>query len=132
MKKSALISMKRYVCLIIAIMFCGSILNAQELKSSPQGNEYLKLNGAFEIPAEASLRNSPAVSMIVSDLNGDGINDLITGRENGISIQMGDINAFAPKTQAAFEAIRDLRFISPFRQETKSIELPIRPDFLLS
>ena len=70
--------------------------------------------------------------MIISDLNGDGINELITGRENGISIQMGDINAFAPKTQEAFEAIRDLRFISPFRRETRSIELPIRPDFLLS
>jgi len=124
--------MKRYFCLIIAIVFCGSLLNAQELKSSPQGNEYLKLNGAFEIPSEGSLRNSPAVSMIVSDLNGDGINDLITGRENGISIQMGDINAFAPKTQEAFEAIRDLRFISPFRQEERSIELPISPDFLLS
>lgn len=132
MKKSARISMSRFSCLTVAIMFCGSILTAQELKSSPQGNEYLKLNGTFEIPAEASLRNSPAISMIVSDLNGDGINDLITGRENGISIQMGDINAFAPQTQAAWEAIRDLRFLSPFKPNSRTIELPIRPEFLLT
>ncbi len=124
--------MKRCFYFVIAIIFCGSILNAQELKSSPQGNEYLKLNGTFEVPVDAGLRKSEAISMIVSDLNGDGINDLITGRENGISIQMGDINAFAPQTQAAFEAIRDLRYISPFRQETRTVELPIRPDFLLS
>ncbi|MFN0278762.1 MAG: cohesin domain-containing protein [Pyrinomonadaceae bacterium] len=132
MKKITGISLDRCFCLIIAIIFCGSILTAQDLKSRPQGNEDLKLNGTFAIPAEASLRNSPAVSMIISDLNGDGINELVTGRRNGVSIQMGDINAFAPKTQAAFEAIRDLRFISPFKLNSRTIELPISPDFLLS
>ena len=124
--------MKRFFCLVIATMFGGSLLTAQDLKSMPQGNEFLKLNGSFEIPADASLGKSAATSMIISDLNGDGINELITGRENAVSIQMGDINAFAPKTQAAWEAIRDLRFLSPFERASRTIELPVSPDFLLA
>ena len=122
----------RIFSLLVTVILCGITLNAQQLKSSPQGNENLKLNGTFEIPTDANLAKSTAISMILSDLNGDGINELITGRENGISIQMGDINAFAPQTQEAWEAIRDLRFISPFRQESQSIELPIRAEIILS
>ncbi|MGB7203497.1 MAG: FG-GAP-like repeat-containing protein [Pyrinomonadaceae bacterium] len=132
MKKSPSLSKNRFFGLVVTVLICGTMLNAQDLKSMPQGNEFLKLNGSFEIPADASLGKSAATSMIISDLNGDGINELITGRENGISIQMGDINAFAPKTQEAWEAIRDLRFLSPFRRESKSIELPLRAEVLLA
>jgi trimeric autotransporter adhesin len=118
--------------LAIAVLSFSSATAQDLLKSKPQGDSSVKLNGTFDVPSESkgkSVGGNP-LSAVVADIDSDGINDLIIGRNGSISIQRGDINAFAPKTQAAWEAIRDLRFISPFESETRTIGLPIAVDFV--
>jgi Carboxypeptidase regulatory-like domain/FG-GAP-like repeat len=118
--------------LTIAVFSFGSV-NAQDLlKSKPQGDNSVKLNGTFDIPSESNgkFANENPLSAVVADIDSDGINDLIIGRNGSISIQRGDINAFAPKTETAWEAIRDLRYISPFESKTHSFGLPISADFV--
>ncbi|MBS1794016.1 MAG: VCBS repeat-containing protein [Acidobacteria bacterium] len=102
------------------------------LKSRPQGSETFRLNGTFAIPGDDSLANSEARTMTVADIDGDGINDLLIGRQGSVSLQMGDINAFAPQTQEAWEAIRDLRFLSPFRREARIFPLPVSADYVVT
>ncbi len=102
------------------------------LKSRAQGNDLVKLNGAFDVPSVGGSEfavNNP-LSAAVADLDGDGIADLIIGRNGAVTVQRGDINAFAPKTQAAWEAIRDLRYLSPFLSKTESIAVPLAADFV--
>ncbi len=118
--------------LTIAVFSFGSV-NAQDLlKSKPQGDSSLKLNGTFDVPtiSDGKFANGNPLSAVVADIDSDGINDLIIGKSDSVSIQRGDINAFAPKTQSAWEAIRDLRYISPFESETHSFGLPISADFV--
>jgi CSLREA domain-containing protein len=118
--------------LAIAVLSFSSATAQDLLKSKPQGAGSVKLNGTFDVPSESngkSVGGNP-LSAVVADIDSDGINDLIIGRNGSISIQRGDINAFAPKTQSAWEAIRDLRYISPFLSETRTIGLPISVDFV--
>lgn len=132
MKQYSPLSIQKIASFIIFVLFCGVFANAQDLKSRPQGNDLVKLNGTFDIPASnngISVRSQP-LSVAATDLDSDGINDLIIGYKDSISIQRGDINAFAPQVQDAWEAIRDVRFISPFQSESRSFELPISADFV--
>jgi CSLREA domain-containing protein len=118
--------------LLIISIICNILISGQELKSRPNGSDLVKLNGTFDVPTTNSdgAKSSEAISAVIGDLDADGFNELIIGRNGSITIQRGDINAFAPQTQAAWEAIRDLQFISPFQSETRSFELPFQADFL--
>ncbi len=133
MKQVFKFSIHNILFYLAIVVFSFSSVNAQNLlKSKPQGDSSLKLNGTFDVPAisDGKAVNGNPLSAVVADIDSDGINDLIIGKSGSISIQRGDINAFAPKTQAAWEAIRDLRYISPFLSETRTIGLPISADFV--
>lgn len=133
MKQISKFSVRNILFYLAIAVFSFSSVNAEDLlKSKPQGDSSLKLNGTFDVPAisDGKATNGNPLSAVVADIDSDGINDLIIGKSGAISIQRGDINAFAPKTQAAWEAIRDLRYISPFLSETRTIGLPISADFV--
>jgi CSLREA domain-containing protein len=132
MKRNPLSLNFKIVFLLVVTAFCSILINAQNLKSKPQGNNLVKLNGTFDIAAttDEKFAGSNPISAVVADLDGDGINDLIVGHQDSISIQRGDINAFAPKTQEALDAIRDLRFISPFDAKTSFFASAVPADFL--
>jgi hypothetical protein len=122
---------RKLVIFILILFFSFSFAVAQDLlKSKSQGDNSVRLNGTFDVPSEGKFASGNPLSAVVADIDSDGINDLIIGRNGSISIQRGDINAFAPKTQSAWEAIRDLRYISPFESKTRSIGLPISVDFV--
>ncbi len=124
----------RSILFYLAIAFFSviSAIAQDLLKSKPQGDNLINLNGTFDVPAisDGKAGNGNPLSAVVADIDSDGINDLIIGRSGAVSIQRGDINAFAPKTQSAWEAIRDLRYISPFESETRNLSLPISADFV--
>lgn len=108
------------------------IVSSQDLKSRPQGNGVVSLNGTFEIPRSVndSAAQRSALTAVLADLDYDGINELVTGHADSVVIQRGDMNAFAPKTNAAYEAIRDLRFISPFESKTRVISVPFPAEMI--
>lgn len=132
MKQISQIPTYKIVFFLMIAVFCNISVNAQDLKSRPNGNDLVKLNGTFDIPMvnRDGAKSLEAISAVIGDLDADGFNDLIIGRNGSLTIQRGDINAFAPQTHSAWEAIRDLRFISPFKSEISSFELPFQVDFV--
>lgn len=74
------------------------------------------------------------LALVAGDLDGDGVDDLVAGyaSANGgvLVIHRGNLDAFAPQSQASWQAIGEGRFPSPFLAAAKTIELPEAPDFL--
>ena len=75
-----------------------------------------------------------ALAMASADLDGDAVNDLAIGFAAAgsglIAIHRGNLDAFAPQSQASFEAIGRGEFPPPFLPEAELVEIPSRPDFL--
>jgi len=147
MKSAAFIAVRSKISFLLGIFvilsgmfFVSFQVNSQkEDKSAPetsseiitakkQGSEHLALHGGFEIPAGKS-SGSPRVAA-AADFDGDGIGDLVVAYDNALAIHRGDINAFAPQTDAAWQAIRDGRFVSPFRAGVRMLPVSVAADFV--
>mgnify|MGYP003693548339 CR=1 FL=1 len=102
------------------------------VKTRLQGTDTLKRYGPFEVTTKGGApgRIGPACYGDSGDFDADGVDDLIVAQGGGLVLHRGDINAFAPKTEAAFEAIRDLRYLSPFEEETATFALPSPADYI--
>jgi hypothetical protein len=89
---------------------------------------------AAESSLLAGLSHSQPVSMTSGDLDADGFEDLVVGYSTGsggfISIHRGNIDAFAPQSDASFQAIGRGEFPSPFLLEAKVFSVPVSPDFI--
>src|SRR5215471_2174238 len=84
--------------------------------------------------ALTGLGQSQPVSMTSGDLDADGFEDLVVGYSSGsggfISIHRGNIDAFAPQSDASFQAIGRGEFPSPFHLEANTFSVPVHPDFV--
>src|SRR4029077_10129571 len=95
----------------------------------------LSYSGSAEaVQALASGQLKP-LALASGDLDGDGVEDLVAGyaSANGgvLVIHRGNLDAFAPQSEASWQAIGEGRFPSPFLPEAKVFELPEAPDFLV-
>ena len=102
------------------------------VKTRVQGTDVLKRYGTFDVPTKDSENVGTAGPrvMAIGDFDADGVDDLMVGQGSGLVLHRGNINAFAPKTQEAWEAIRDVRFTSPFEENTTSFALPAGADYI--
>ena len=88
--------------------------------------------------AVRSLQPNRAVplSLATDDFDQDGVADLVVGYstdEGGrIAIHRGNLDAFAPQSDASFRAIARSQFPSPFLPDAQVIEAPAVPDFLVA
>ncbi|HEX8566427.1 MAG TPA: right-handed parallel beta-helix repeat-containing protein [Pyrinomonadaceae bacterium] len=108
--------------------------SVQIASAKAQGSETLKRYGALKVSAsgdQSEAAGSPRAAL-AADFDADGFNDLLVAHNNRLVLHRGDINAFAPQTQEAWEAIRDGRFVSPFERKTRSTNVPAAADFILS
>jgi len=85
--------------------------------------------------ALATMAAGPAaLSMAAGDLDGDGYGDLAIGyaaqRGGVLAIHHGNIDAFAPQSDATFWATARGEFPSPFLPGADLVKVPVRPDFL--
>src|SRR5258708_6075773 len=86
--------------------------------------------------ATRPVSSSPTIplSLAAEDFDHDGIGDLAVGYatpEGGrIAIYRGNLDAFAPQSQASFDAIGRGDFPLPFLPNAQAIEAPVGPDFL--
>ncbi|HEY6968151.1 MAG TPA: hypothetical protein VJA94_03020, partial [Candidatus Angelobacter sp.] len=80
------------------------------------------------------MQGAQPLSMTSGDIDGDGFEELVVGYStaNGgmIAIHRGNIDAFAPQSDASFQAIGRGEFPSPFHLEAQTLAVPVRPDFL--
>jgi hypothetical protein len=88
-----------------------------------------------EPSALSGLGQAQPVSLVADDLEGDGIDDLIVGYSVAgggfVSIHSGNLDAFAPQSEASSQAIAAGRFPSPFLLEAKTFSVPVSPDFMV-
>ena len=85
--------------------------------------------------AMASLgKNAQPLTMTAADVDIDGVPDLLVGYATPsggvIALHRGNVDAFAPQSQASFQAIAHGRFPSPFLSQVNTFAVPVRPDFL--
>uniref|UniRef100_Q02CP8 Polymorphic membrane protein n=1 Tax=Solibacter usitatus (strain Ellin6076) TaxID=234267 RepID=Q02CP8_SOLUE len=101
------------------------------------GRPQLYLNRAVRIDSHfnaGSIDGAMPLSMASDDFDGDGIHDLAVGlstaRGGAIALHHGNLDAFAPQSDASFSAIARSEFPSPYLREGELVTIPSRPDFL--
>jgi uncharacterized repeat protein (TIGR01451 family) len=128
------------------LAFAGPLLSQQPAAAAKSGGDPNKLYLQGERSLGVSYSGSPAavqalasgqlkaLTLASGDLDGDGVEDLLAGyaSANGgfLVIHRGNLDAFAPQSQASWQAIGEGRFPSPFLPQANVIELPEAPDFL--
>ena len=95
----------------------------------------LQKTGAFA-PGPGLLEGAApnATALVSGDFDGDGVMDLAVGYSTGasgfVSIQRGNLDAFAPQSAASFHAIGAGQFPSPFIAQSATLSVPASPDFV--
>jgi uncharacterized repeat protein (TIGR01451 family) len=70
------------------------------------------------------------LSLTTGDVDEDGIADLLVGYAGHISIQRGNLDAFAPQSDASLQAIARGQFPAPFLTQSSTLATPVNPDFM--
>src|ERR1051326_2839211 len=83
--------------------------------------------GTGATPAGAAAQ---PLSLATGDVNEDGFADLLVGYNGYISIQPGNIDAFAPQSDASFQAVIHGQFPAPFLSQGIQLTTPVNPDFM--
>ena len=88
--------------------------------------------GAALLAGHAAVVSAGAqpLSLTTGDVDEDGIADLLVGYSGHVSIQRGNLDAFAPQSDASFQAITQGQFPAPFLAETSTLATPVNPDFI--
>jgi uncharacterized repeat protein (TIGR01451 family) len=123
--------------LFLVLSGLGSYLLAQQAPSGPkiwlQDSQRLAV---AHTGAAASVMTdvSQPVALTSGDIDGDGVDDLLVGyRVPGggvITVHRGNLDAFAPQSDASLQAIGRSEFPSPFLQDANTFTVPFSPDFI--
>ena len=70
------------------------------------------------------------LALTTGDVDEDGIPDLLVGYAGHVSIQRGNLDAFAPQSDASFQAIGREQFPAPFLAQSSTLATPVNPDFM--
>ena len=88
--------------------------------------------GAALLGGNAALAPAGAqpLALTTGDVDEDGIPDLLVGYAGHISIQRGNLDAFAPQSDESFQAIGREQFPAPFLAQSSTLATPVNPDFM--
>ncbi|HMF91749.1 MAG TPA: hypothetical protein VKL40_13975, partial [Candidatus Angelobacter sp.] len=136
-------------CVLVVILAClalttsafaGGPAPAQSAPSGPkiwlQDSRPLPVTYTGAAAARASgvlegIASPQPVAMASADVDGDGIADLVVGYSTGfIAVHRGNLDAFAPQSDASFQAIGRNEFPSPFLPEVQTFAVSVSPDFI--
>ncbi len=86
------------------------------------------------VASNAAVPSTPAagqpLSLLTADVDEDGIPDLLVGYSGHLGIQRGNLDAFAPQSDASFQAIAHGQFPAPFLAQQSILNTPVNPDFI--
>ena len=88
--------------------------------------------GSAQVAGHAAIASAGAqpLSLTTGDVDEDGIADLLVGYAGHISIQRGNLDAFAPQSDASLQAIGREEFPAPFLAQSSTLATPVNPDFM--
>jgi uncharacterized repeat protein (TIGR01451 family) len=90
--------------------------------------------GAPTLAQSVAAGQAQPTAMATADVDGDGVADMIAGFSvpggGMIVIHRGNLDAFAPQSDASFQAIGRGQFPAPFLPNAKVFSVPVRPDFI--
>ncbi|HZS29126.1 MAG TPA: CSLREA domain-containing protein, partial [Candidatus Angelobacter sp.] len=87
--------------------------------------------GAFASAAATSVPTAgQPISLLTADVDEDGVPDLLVGYNGYLGIQRGNVDAFAPQSDASFQAITHGQFPAPFLPQQAVLSTPVNPDFI--
>jgi uncharacterized repeat protein (TIGR01451 family) len=139
----ALIQSASIVLLLLILSGLGNYLSAAALQAPARGpkiwlgdNQALPMTpvGAPTLAQSVAAGQAQPLSMATADLDGDGVADMVAGFSTpgggAIVIHRGNLDAFAPQSDASFQAIAQGQFPAPFLPNAQVISIPVRPDFM--
>ena len=92
------------------------------------------LTGKSVATAAIASGHSEPLALASGDFDEDGVQDLVAGYGSGnrgaLVVHRGNLDAFAPQSQASFEAIGRGEFPEPFLPNARTFDIPGRPDFI--
>src|SRR5260370_5604555 len=147
MMSSALRFRGRFIAFAFSVvmLFCvqTALFAAGPAPQAPQGphiyvqdTQAVKVSHSGDADAVQALVAGQAqpLSSASADLDEDGVADLLVGYSTPTSgvvvLHRGDLDAFAPQSQASFLAIPRGDLPSPFLPNAQAFNLPVRPHFL--
>ncbi|HEY5030625.1 MAG TPA: hypothetical protein VIK39_19640, partial [Candidatus Angelobacter sp.] len=90
--------------------------------------------GASTLAQSVAAGQAQPTAMATADVDGDGVADMIAGFSapggGAIVIHRGNMDAFAPQSNASFQAIGRGQFPAPFLPNAQVFNVPVRPDFI--
>jgi hypothetical protein len=96
--------------------------------------ESQSLNVTHVGPAASGMTAGEPLSMVAADIDYDGVQDLLVGYRTPsggvVVLHRGNLDAFAPQSEASFQAITNSQFPSPFLPEARTFAVPVTPDFM--
>src|SRR5260370_15331209 len=117
-------------CIVAVISYPSSAGNPNSIPLSGP----VKVNAGFAGDALLPSGQATALSMATGDFDMDGYGDLAVGYATAdggrVAIYRGNVDAFAPQSDASFWAVARTDFPSPFLPNVQVVALPGRPDFL--
>src|SRR5215831_8687176 len=125
--------------LISQVAFAAGPIQVQQRPSDPGAPKiWLQDNRPLSVthvgPAAAIMGSAQPLSMVSADFDEDGVQDLVVGYSTPgggvIAWHRGNLDAFAPQSDASFQAIARGEFPSPFLPEVQTLNVPVNPDFL--
>ncbi len=132
------LSVLMLVCLQTAVFGAGPA--PQQAPQGPhiyvQDTQKVQVSHSGDADAVQALVAGQArpLSSASADLDEDGVTDLLVGygtpTGGAVVLHRGNLDAFAPQSQASFLAIARSDFPSPFLPNAQAFNVPVRPDFL--
>jgi uncharacterized repeat protein (TIGR01451 family) len=90
--------------------------------------------GAPTLAQSVAAGQAQPTAMATADVDGDGVADMVAGFSapggGAIVIHRGNVDAFAPQSNASFQAIGRGQFPAPFLPNAQVFNIPVRPDFI--
>jgi uncharacterized repeat protein (TIGR01451 family) len=128
--------------LLLILSGLGNYLSAAALQAAARGPKiWLQDNQPLAVAHTGAAAQNPGlmaaaqpVSMASADIDADGVADLLVGYSapggGVIAVHRGNLDAFAPQSEASFQAIGRGEFPSPFLTQANTFTVPVRPDFI--
>jgi fimbrial isopeptide formation D2 family protein len=128
--------------LLLILIGLGNYVPAAALQAPARGPKiWLQENQSLPVTHTGAAVQNPGlmraaqpVSVTSGDIDADGVADLLVGYSGPgggvIAVHRGNLDAFAPQSDASLQAVGRGEFPAPFLTDANTFTVPVSPDFI--